>query len=244
MKNRSRFLVSCLTSLLISSVGAGSLMAVQGDPTGSISTDRTTVLSNSIVTVTWNANYPAPPVNPPVKKTRADVRVVGAAFGPSSKPYPVRCWAKTSVNTSWSQIFLGNSNTVNPQTVVWSKVLAVGERLDFKFQGSTDNNYDLSKISSIGDWQTAIDTTSTSPFPWNRSVLIDGQSSPNYNPAFDQEDVHSHLKAYFYPGTVKVKIGPQDFFYLTELSNFSQGNTQTDMQDLVLLVTFTEIVTP
>lgn len=116
--------------------------------------------------------------------------------------------------------------------------------MDFKFQGSTDNNYSLSNISSISEWITPIDTTASSSHPWNRSVLVDGEDSPNYNPAFDQGDLHSHLAAYFYPGTTKVKLGPKDYIYLTELSGYSKGNKDTDMQDLVLLVTFTEITTP
>lgn len=240
--------------MLATSLHTGSLMAAGLNPTGSITTDRNTVLANSIVNVKWNTNYPTPTVTrdtppgagvTPVTKVRADVRVIGAAFGPTSKPYPVRGWVKTSANSSsWTQIFLGNCNTFNPQTVVWSKLLAVGERLDFKFQGSTDDKYNLSDISTISKWETAIDTTSSSPFSWNRCALVDGESSPNYNPAFDQDDVHSHLSAYFHPGTTKVKLGPQDYIYLTELSDFQKGNSSTDMQDLVLLVTFTEIVTP
>lgn len=235
--------------MLATSLTSGSLLANDVDPSGSISTDRSIVLANSIVNVKWNARYPTTPVRDPipgagltpVNKVRADVRVIGAAFGPTSNPYPVCGWAKTSATSGWTQIFLGNNNTYNPQTIVYSKVLAAGEKLDFKFQGSYDTSYSLSNPSSIGSWQTAIDTTSSSPFPWNRAVLVDGEVSPNYNPAFGQEDLHSHLSAYFYPGTTKVKLGQKDFIYLTELSPFAKGNSSTDMQDLVLLVTFTDI---
>ncbi|MGL4400637.1 MAG: hypothetical protein ACRCXD_12270 [Luteolibacter sp.] len=248
MKGIFPCLAVCASAMLITSITPGTLKAAEVDPTGSITTDRNTVLANSIVNVKWNARYPAPIVKrdkttlTPVTTVRADVRVVGAAFGPTSKPYPVRGWVKTSANnTTWTQIFLGNNKTVNPQTVVWSKVLAAGEKLDFKFQGSYDNTYDLSNPSTIDKWQTAIDTTSSSLMPWNRAVLVDGETSPNYNPAFDQGDVHSHLAAYFHPGTTKVKLGPRDYIYLTELSPYNQGHSSTDMQDLVLLVTFTEI---
>ncbi len=243
--------------MLLTSISSNSLLAGELDPSGSITTDRTTVLANSIVNVKWNTNYPKPIFDivdralPPATtltprtQVRADVRVIGAAFGPSTKPYPVRGWVKTSVGSSgWTQIFLGNCNTYNPQTIVWSKVLAAGEKLDFKFQGSFDKTYDLANPSTIDSWGKAIDTTSSSVNSWNRFAFVDGETTPNYNAAFDQGDVHAHLAAYFYPGTTKLKLGPKDFIFLTELSDFAKGHSETDMQDLVLLVTFTEITTP
>jgi hypothetical protein len=210
-------------------------------------------LANSVVNVKWDANYPkgvddlvdkSPPPSTtltPRTQVRAEVRVIGAAFGPSSRPYPVRGWVKTTASSAWTQIFLGNCNTFNPQTIVWSKVLAVGEKLDFKFQGSMDNTYNLSDVSTIGQWQTAIDTTASSPYSWNRYALTDGETVQNYSPAFDQGDLHSHLKAYFEPSSSKLKLGPRDFIFLTELSQFGQNHQSTDMQDLVFLVTFTDI---
>jgi hypothetical protein len=250
MKTTSSCFSVCVSAVVITSLSSGTLKAADGDPTGSITTDRNTVLASAIVNVKWNAKYPKSPVFREettlvsVTTVRADVRVVGAAFGPTRTPYPVCGWVKTSANnTTWTQIFLGNCNTFNPQTIVWSKVLAPGEKLDFKFQGSYDTSYVLSNPSTIGSWQTAIDTTSSSVMQWNRAVLVDGEVSPNFNPAFDQGDVHSHLAAYFYPGTTKVKLGPRDYIYLTELSPFSKGNSSTDMQDLVLLVSFTDLTT-
>lgn len=213
-------------------------------PAGAISTDRTIVLANSSVKVDWIAIYPTPPTNPPKFTVRADVRVIGAAFGPTNKPYPVRAWARTSATTGWAQIFFGNSKTNNPQTIVWSKILAPNERLDFRFQGAHDDNYNTRTFSGIDNWQTAIDTTPTSPNPWNRMVFVDDEIVPNFNPAFDQKDVHAHLAAYFETGSRKLKLGPNDFIYLTELSSFRQGHESTDLQDLVLLVTFTQINTP
>jgi hypothetical protein len=245
-------LASCFIGGLALSFTPSVSNAGDVDPTGSISTDRDVVLANSTVNVTWQANYPAPIFDLVERKTdtsltsriplRVDVRVIGAAFGPVTKPYPVCGWVKTSVGTTtWTQIFLGNCNTYNPQTVVWSKVLAANERIDFKFQGSLDNTYVLSNPSTIGSWQQPIDTTASSKYPWNRAVYVDGETTPNYNAAFDQGDVHAHLKAYFYPGTTKLKLAPRDFIYLTELSNFAKGDKSTDMQDLVLLVTFEEL---
>ncbi len=229
------------------------LIADTTTPSGSISTDRKTVLADTVVNVDWSARYPRPILDivdrspepgqtlTPRVPVRVDVRVIGAAFGPTTRPYPVRGWVKTSASSSWTQIFLGNNNTYNPQTIVWSKILQAGEKLDFRFQGSYARSYNLNNISSIGSWQPMIDTTPTSARPWNRKAFIDGEVTPNYNPAFDQDDVHAHLAAYFDPGTTRLRLGENDFIYLTELSPNAKGHKNTDMQDLVFLVTFTEI---
>ncbi len=254
-RSLSRFVGSYSASALLiaSAVCSNPLVADTVGVTGSISVDRTTVLAESIVNVDWSANYPTEvtdiinvPDGPtqtvtPRVEVRVDVRVIGAAFGPGDAPYPVQGFVKSTSSGTWTRIFLGNQNTYNPQSVVWSKVLNVGETLDFKFQGSYDKSYNLSNPSSIKSWKTAIDTTSSSLFSWNRKVLKNGDIAPNYIPAFDQTDLKAHLSAYFKPGTSRVTIGPRDLIYLTELSPFSLGDAETDMQDLVLLVTFTEI---
>lgn len=232
------------------------LLAEVVTPQGKVSTDRKIVLPETVVDVRWRAEFPQP-LSRLVKrdkttitsttKMRADVRVIGAAFGPVTKPYPVRGWVKTSVNTSWTQIFLGNINTYDAQKVVWTKVLAPNEVLDFKFQGSYDNSYTINSdkslvLSTIGQWQPEIDTTSSSARPWNRKLYFDGETTPNYQGQLGQAGVHAHLTAYFEPGTKILKLGEMDAIYLTELSPFAEGNSQTDMQDLVLLVTFTPVV--
>lgn len=217
---------------------------------GSITTDRGLVLPDSVVTVDWQARYPVrlvsrEPSGTLVSSTRVrvNVRVIGAAFGSSKNPLPLRGWVTTSAQSGWTQIFFGNSNTYDPQTVVWTKVLEAGEKLDFRFQGSQETQYDVLVPSSVKRWNEAIDTTPTSARPFNRAVLVNGEEAPNFNPAFDQADVHAHLGPYFQPGTLKLKLGERDFIYLTELSEFHQGHQRTDMQDLVFLVSYEEMKT-
>ena len=251
MKNiRHSKLTKSYSSGIALSMALASAIQVSAAPLeadGWIKVDRETVVAESVVNVEWAAEYPStlPPKDKETVKvltcTLVEVRVIGAAFGPSNKPYPVRGWVKSTSTGGWQQIFLGNQNTVDPQVVAWKKVLQAGETLDFEFQGSYDNKYDLSNPSTIGSWQPKINTTSSSPRPYNRMVLADDEVVPNFNPAHDQGDVHSHLKAYFEPGSKKLKLGPNDYIYLTELSPFDQGDSRTDMQDLVLLVTFTAV---
>lgn len=230
------------------------LFAGTAGVTGSITADRTTVLAESIVNVTWAATYPAVsptevvtiPAEPsetviPKVKLRADVRCIGVAFGPSSSPYPVRGYVKSGTSSTWTKIFFGNANTYNPQTVIWSKTLNAGEALDFQFQGSQQSNYSVTNESSVTSWNTAINTTSSSPYSWNRVMLKNGDTAPSYVPAFDQANVKAMLSAYFKSGTSQVSIGPRDLIYLTELTNYNKGSSSTDMQDLIFLVTFTEI---
>ena len=258
MKNvpPSGFLPACSRGIALSMALAtvSTINASPEQPTGWIRADQTTVLADSVVNLEWSARYPKivtevvkPPVPPSgtvVTKTRVhvEVRVIGAAFGPSSAPYPVQGWVHRAVDGGWQQIFLGNQNTVDPQLIVWERDMEAGESLDFAFRGSYDRNYSLSNPSSIKSWQQTINTTSSSPRPYNRLVLKNGDVVPNFNPAFDQDDIHGHLKHYFEPGTKKLKLGPRDFIYLTELSPFNEGHKETDLQDLVLLVTFNEYV--
>ncbi len=248
--------LSRATVAAMSVLAAPSLLAGADEPAGWIKVNRQVVLPETIVDVSWAASYPKPileevirdpdPTSPdegltPLYQTEVEVRVIGAAFGAVSKPYPVQGWVKTTSTGGWEQIFLGNNNSYNPHEVVWSKVVEPNERIDFKFQGSYDNSYDLKKPNTIGSWQPAIDTTSSSGRPYNRIVLVDGEVVPNYNPQLGQKDVHTHLAAYFEPGTKRLKLAENDFIYLTELSPFAKGHKDTDMQDLVLLVTFNKV---
>lgn len=231
-------------SVALASVLQATAAPLESD--GWIKVDRQTVVADSIVNIEWAATYPTP--LPPkddsgtvttTTSTLVEVRAVGAAFGPSNKPYPVQGWVRSGSSSAWHSIFLGNQNTVNPQVVIWQKVMQAGETLDFEFQGSYDQSYNLSKPSTIGSWQPKINTTPSSPRKYNLLVLKDGDVVPNFNPAFDQDDIHGHLKTYFEPGTKKLNLGPNDYIYLTELSPFNQGHSSTDLQDLVFLVTFT-----
>lgn len=250
MKIPLAFTRLCLLAIITHVAASQSLSASVEKAEGSIKTDRGLVLPESVVTVDWQARYPVrtvarEPSGTLVTTTEVEVtvRVIGAAFGSSKRPLPLRAWVTTSNQSGWTRIFYGNSDTYNPQEVVWSKRLAPGEKLDFRFQGSQDSNYNLNIPSSIQSWNEAIDTTASSPRPYNRAVLADGEISPNFNPAFDQADVHAHLAPYFHPGTTRLKLGERDFIYLTELSEFNQGHGETDMQDLVLLVSYEDIVT-
>ena len=237
-----------LTGLVASAALAMPVIAQDGN----ISTDRDTVLPNSVVTVDWNATYPSAPTAPPVSKTPTgtlvtskevivSVKVVGSGYGPSRSPYPVRSWVSTSGGSGWEEIFFGNADTLDPQEVVWTKVLAAGETLDFKFHGSESGNYDVNDFSTARHWKDPIDTTPTSLRPWNLAVLTDGESIRNYNPEFDQESLHSYLSAYFRPDSTTVQLGERDFIYMTELSKHNEGHQRTDMQDLVILVTYEEV---
>lgn len=233
-------------ALSVALISVHQLAAAPLESDGWIKVDRQTVVAESVVNIEWSATYPTPlpPKDPSgtvttTTCTLVEVRAIGAAFGPSNKPYPVRGWVKAGSSSGWEQIFLGNQNTVNPQTVIWQKVLEGGEKLDFEFQGSYDQSYNLSNVNTIGSWQPKINTTPSSPRQYNLLVLKDNDIVPNFNAAFDQDDIHGHLKSYFEPSSKKLKLGPNDYIYLTELSPFNQGHRDTDLQDLVFLVTFT-----
>ena len=71
-------------------------------------------------------------------------------------------------------------------------------------------------------------------------VDTDGDSVPEYTPAYDQADIESFMTQ-FVTTDNKVTLGSQDVIYLFELGTRNTSASYFDMQDLVTIVTFTEV---
>lgn len=157
------------------------------------------------------------------KKLRMDVRVVGAAWSDGRRYYYVNSYIK--VHGSWSQLFYGTQTQINPSIVRYSEVLDPDTRVDFAGRGNLGG-------SSWSSWKM---TTSES---YNVQALVNGDSIPDYVPAHDQGNIESFLTQ-FVDDTGTIILGPYDVIYLYDFNSY--GSSGFDLQDLVIVVTFTEV---
>ena len=219
-------------------------------PLGTLSVNRNLLLLGTSPTLSWHANYPQPvvqviTVNPDHsivtnQKVQMTVRVLGVDFKSGTLNLPARLEMRLN-GGSWSQRYLGAARDVKPKTPVYTGVVNANTRVDFRFMGASDKSKSNPRTTTLADWQwnyPAVTTTTTS---LNKSALRDGQATPAQAPAFSQGSIAGFLSTVITPGGQAAQIGPRDVLYLTELSTASPNTSSFDMQDMVLLVNFTEV---
>ncbi|MCW1912404.1 hypothetical protein OJ996_02395 [Luteolibacter sp. GHJ8] len=167
-------------------------------------------------------------------KLNVKVRVLGAgvtvANSNGSNMSFVPTEAQLRLNTgSYSRIFYGTNNNVNPSTVVWSRTgtNALPAQSKLRFGGRYYYN------SSWGPYFNSDSGTK------NVRILVNGERPPTTYPLHTAPTLESFLKPYL-DASGKVKIGPMDCIVFMELTHHdSQMSDQGyDLQDMVLLVTF------
>lgn len=211
------------------------------DPVGWLTAYPTVVQTGTKPTLTWSITYPSvvkdyveiiPPatVNPK-EKLDVEIRVLGNGVTVSSSNsnnysfVDAEAWLDFD-GGGWDRIFYGDNHDVNPSNVVWSKKnVQAGETLKFggryyydgygPFRHSTDGNQCV-------------------------RTLVSGDTPPDVIPEYDAPSLEDFIKPYLgHDG--KVNIGPMDVIVFMELthSDSQQNDPGYDLQDMVLLVTFT-----
>ena len=247
MKTIHKFQI--LFGLFAPALAMGQAMAPQ-IPLGELSVNRSLLRMGASPTLTWAANYPVPvleviTVNPDdsivtKKKVQVTVRVLGVAFQSGNLQLPGKLEMRLN-NGSWTPRFLGAANNVNPNNPVYTGIVNANTKLDFRFRGASNKNKNNPQTTKESDWQWNYSPVATSTTSASKMALVDGQAVPSYAPAYSQGDITSFLTSYISPDGTAVKVGPRDVIYLTELSSASPNTTYFDMQDMVLLVNFTEV---
>lgn len=206
-------------------------------PVGTLDVDKLWVPSGVRPILTWNIEYPENiddlvDITPedklvPKRRMEMEIRVVGAAFQVGSNHTPLTVQTRVGNDNGWERIFLGPDYTVEPSTVVHSQVVEAGTVVDFAFRAQKTD----------GDWYSSRDTLTD-----NVTVIAlrNGDSVPNYVPAYEQGDIASFLSHYI-DASNKVTIGPRDVIYLSELYSTSTSSSYFDQQDLVILVTLNDV---
>ena len=153
------------------------------------------------------------------------VRVVGVAFQSGSTHLPVGLWMQDGAG-AYEQAFVGRYSDVDPETPVFDRIVEAGATVNFLARGG----------STSGSWYGARDTRVADICITAR---VDGETIPEYTPAYDQADIESFLTQYINPDNT-VSLGPQDIIYLFELGTRNTDSFAFDMQDIVVVVTVTE----
>ncbi len=213
-------------------------------PVGSLDAYPTVVQTGTKPTLTWSVTHPTiitsfvditPPPNgtiTPKTTLKMDVRVLGAMIGDSSSWYKVQGEVKAEGSTSFLKFFDAKQSSVNPTTIYYTRTVTLNKAITFRGRAASNNS------NSPSSWQAWYQTGLTTGN--NVRVLVNGNTPPSYVPAFsNQSTIKSALGPYLQNG--KINIGPMDVIILYELWDTNTSQSYFDMQDLILLVTFTKI---
>lgn len=227
---RSGRLVSNLGSLIAFGFFTAAATANDAIPRGTLAVDRDLVRVGTHSQLDWNIEYPSgvteivdiiPPNRiVPKKNVRMKVRVLGVAFQSGSTLLPADAyWSKNG--SSWDRFFYGYEFHVEPSRTVINERVRAGDVIDFGARAWSGHWLPFHHTRKYDNYVT---------------VLKDGDTAPDYAPAYDQNSIDGFLRPYIQGN--RINIGERDLIILWELSTSKPGSTYFDMQDLVVLVTF------
>lgn len=248
-----------MTSVILTIIAATSAVAfsetttnttrIPAVPVGWLNAYPTVVQTGTKPELTWEITYPSVVKDyvtitgsGSIKlKTKLDinVRVLGSAITGArlvnGKYVSVDVPTEAAISykgSSFSRIFYGNNKQVKPNTVVWQKLsvnTAVGDTIDFSGRFTYTAN---------GQWSPQYTTKMTGK---NIRCLVNGDTPPAVKGFGTQASLEQFVKPYL-DSQGKVKIGPMDVIVFMELTHTDSHQTKEgyDLQDMVLLVTFTD----
>ncbi|MFK7852374.1 MAG: hypothetical protein AB8D78_15470 [Akkermansiaceae bacterium] len=219
--------------------GGGNNQLIPTSPTGWLTAFPTVVQTGTKPTLTWSITYPANvtsclEVNDTswirtLYKSRVEIRVIGSGVttggcaGKNTSWVPAQ--AQLSLNGApFSSIFYGNNLQVNPDQVVWSKMLQPDQVIQFG-----------GRYYAGGSWSKTYNSLNSGG---NVRILRNGEIPPT---AYDLQSTEA-LKPFMAPyldGDGRISIGPMDMIVMMELTQDSTNMASPcyNLQDLVLLVT-------
>ena len=171
-------------------------------------------------------------VNPPgtlipSNTVYATVQIVGtgvSACDTTQDALPHYSDARVSFNGgAYQQLFYGLQSNVVPSKQVYIKKMTANQTLDFG-----------GRYVKNGSWSPFFTTKSTN---FQVVALVNGQTPPTTFPLYQSTAFASYLRPYL-DSTGKVKIGPLSVLIMMELGQTNRNSPCFDLQDLVLLVTF------
>ncbi len=209
-------------------------------PSGWLTAFPSVVQTGTKPTLTWAINYPSivedyvtivePATVVSDVAVDCEIRVLGAGVtvkASNSNNYSfVPTEALISINdSSYTRIFYGTNNVVNPNQVVSSFTLQPNQKLEFGGRYYYNNSWGPYFKSDSGTD--------------NVRTLVNGDVPPSNVPDYNAPSLESFIKPYLTP-TGKVQIGPMDVIVFMELTHYSTQKSDPgyDLQDMVLLVTF------
>ena len=206
-------------------------------PVGAISVTPTVVQPGVRPKMEWNIDYPLAvvdlsEVNPngtitPTQEIDLKIRVMGVALQSGHTLLPAALWVRVGASAPWELVFYGRENDVNPDEVVYEKKnVQPGTQIDFSARGQ----------SGSGSW---FGTHSTAGSDLSVIGMIDGDSVPDYAPAYEQGRIESFMTQFLNEDN-HVVLGPHDIIHTFELGSSNPGDWWFDMQDIVCTTTLSQ----
>lgn len=209
-------------------------------PVGSLSAFPTVVQTGTKPTLTWSINYPSivedfVTVSPPATITPKEnlvcrIRMLGLGVtsqnsNGSIRYYRTRSRIRFNGASSWSTIYDGSQTDTAVQQQQIVKTYNVTKNRPIYFLGQYFNE----------SWETEYTSLSGD----NVRTLVNGSTPPSNIPGYNAPSLEKFLKPYL-DASGKVKIGPMDVIIFMELTHTDKNNIGYDLQDCVMLVTFSK----
>ncbi|MDP7656203.1 MAG: hypothetical protein QF706_09015 [Roseibacillus sp.] len=206
-------------------------------PVGAISVTPTVVQPGVRPKMEWNIDYPLAVVDlsevdpngtiTPTQEIDLKIRVMGVALQSGHTLLPAALWVRVGASAPWELVFYGRENDVNPDEVVYEKKnVQPGTQIDFSARGQ----------SGSGSW---FGTHSTAGSDLSVIGMIDGDSVPDYAPAYEQGRIESFMTQFLNEDN-HVVLGPHDIIHTFELGSSNPGDWWFDMQDIVCTTTLSQ----
>lgn len=222
--------------------GNGGKSAIPSVPYGSITAFPTIVKTGTHPTLTWTISHPAvvqefvtieqPATIVPKQTLTCEVRVLGAGVTASSSGSTSYTFVPTEAQVSYGggsygSVFSDTNLKVNPSKVVYTKEVTEGQPIRF------GGRYNYNGV--LGPYFNSQSGTK------NVRTLVNGERPPTTYPLHTAPTLESFIKPYL-DEAGNVSIGPMDVIVFMELTHTDAqaADPGYDLQDMVLLVTFTD----
>ncbi|QQL45192.1 hypothetical protein [Sulfuriroseicoccus oceanibius] len=213
--------------------------ANQNNWVGNITASEQVVQVGNVPSVNWDVSYPLGLAdlvtlkdNSITTKTEVvmETRMIGAGWGLKTNFHYVEGKMRVG-SSSFFEIFYGDHWMIDSSKVVYTNTLPAGTVIHFSGRGAKDKSGPY-----FSQWSSLFTTEFATP---NIVTLTNGDPAPQYDPAFDiQMAVEDYLTPYVDTQTGLITLGPRDIIYLFDFNSY--GTKWYDLQDMGILVTFTE----
>lgn len=208
-------------------------------PVGDLSAFPTVVQTGTKPTLTWSINYPSivadyvtvtPPATiTPKRSLKCVIRILGLGVTTQNSNgtinyFQTRGRMRFNGSSSWTTIYDGKqTDTIVQQQGIVRSSFTVNANQPMYFAGAYYNN----------SWQTEYTSLSGD----NVRTLVNGDTCPPNVPDYNAPSLETFLKPYL-DSSKKVRIGPMDVIVFMELTHTDKNNIGYDLQDYVMLLTF------
>lgn len=158
------------------------------------------------------------------KTEKVEIRVAGVSnSGSEGSDLPVALWVRVD-SGAWDLVFYGTEKEVDATTPIFSQTVSSGTQIDFASRSA----------DSSSGWNDTQWTVEDSP---NIAGLINEDPAPPESSAFYNGGAESFMTQHLDENS-EIVAGPRDIIHVFELDDSEAGDSDFDMQDIVIVTTF------